>query len=336
MRSYFFPLSEKKYDREAVWGASFVAVALISGMRKEVRPHGKLADLAAAQQGVVSHAQLMALGYSTSAIARALQARRLHRLYRGAYALGHWNVSRHGQCLAAVLSCGHDAMLSHASAAWLWGLSARWPNPPHVTTPIRGHRRRTIHLHHSTILEEEDRTILKRVPTTAVARTFLDLAISTPQRRVESMLEKAERLGLLDVETIDSAIARSGRHPGRKRLLLALSIYRDPAMTRARTERLFIALVRRAGLPRPAINYFVAGQEIDAYWERERFAVELDGYKTHGTRAAFERDPVRIEELKLAGIDAIRITARRIEREPDQVAARLRSLLTQRRQALSA
>jgi very-short-patch-repair endonuclease len=335
MRSYFFPLSGKKYDREGRWGASLLGVALISGMRKEVRPHGEMASLAAAQHGVVSHAQLIDLGYSTGAIARALEARRLHRLHRGAYALGHTKVSRHGLCLAAVLSCGGEAVVSHESAAWLWGLSARWPNPPHVTTPIRGHSRRTIRLHHSTILEEEDRTILERVPTTAVARTFLDLSISS-QRRVESMLERAERLGLLDIGAIDFLIARSGRHPGRKRLLVATAIYRDPAMTRARTERLFIALVRRAGLPRPAINYFIAGHEIDAYWERERFAVELDGYETHGTRAAFERDPIRIEELKLAGIDAIRFTARRIEREPDQVATRLRSLLTQRRQALHA
>ena len=102
-------------------------------------------------------------------------------------------------------------------------------------------------------------------------------------------------------------------------------------MVRSRLERAFIALVRRAGLPRPAINTFVAGHEIDAYWERERFAVELDGYETHGTRAAFERDPVRIESLKLAGIDAIRITALRVEREPDQVAAHLRTFLERRR-----
>jgi very-short-patch-repair endonuclease len=305
-------------------------------MRKEVRHHGELGDLAADQHGVVSHAQLIGLGYSTGAIARALEASRLHRLHRGAYALGHLNVSRHGQCLAAALSCGDGAVVSHASAAWLWGLSARWPEPPHVTTPIRGHRRRTIRLHHSTIFEEEDRTILEGVPTTAVARTFLDLAISSSQRQVESVLEKAERLRLLDVDAIDAVIVRSGRHPGRKRLRVATAIYRDPAMTRARTERLFIDLVRRAGLPRPAINYFIAGHEIDAYWERERFAVELDGYETHRTRAAFERDPVRIEELKLAGIDAIRFTARRIEREPDQVAARLRSLLIQRRQVLRA
>ena len=174
------------------------------------------------------------------------------------------------------------------------------------------------------------------VPTTAVPRTLLDQAIGLTRKRLESLLEKAERLGLLELDAVDSVIARSGRHPGRKKLRIALGIYRDPAMTRARTERLFIALVRHAGLPRPAINSFVAGYELDAYWERERFAVEIDGYETHGTRAAFERDPVRIENLKLQGIDVIRVTARRIEREPDEVGARLRTLLLQRRRTLRA
>ncbi len=105
-------------------------------------------------------------------------------------------------------------------------------------------------------------------------------------------------------------------------------------MSRAHTERAFLAVVKRAGLPRPAINLFIAGHEVDAYWESERFAVELDGYETHRTRAAFERDPLRIEDLKLAGIDAIRITARRLEREPDQVAKRLKTLLERRQRAL--
>jgi len=172
------------------------------------------------------------------------------------------------------------------------------------------------------------------VPTTSVPRTLLDLAISLPRKRVESQLERAERLGLLEIDAIDSLLARSGRHPGRKNLRVAMSIYRDPAFTRARSERLLLAIVKHAGLPKPAVNAFISGHEIDAYWERERFAVEVDGYETHGTRAAFERDPIRIEDLKLQGIDAIRITARRLEREPDQIGARLRTLLEQRRRAL--
>jgi very-short-patch-repair endonuclease len=203
-----------------------------------------------------------------------------------------------------------------------------------VTTPKRGHIRSSLVLHHSTILEDPDIHLCNAIPTTAVPRTLLDQAIGLTRKHLEGQLEKAERLGLLELDALDSVIARSGRHPGRKKLRIALGIYRDPAMTRARTERLFIALVRDAGLPRPAINNFVAGYELDAYWERERFAVEIDGYETHGTRAAFERDPVRIENLKLQGIDAVRITARRIEREPDEVGKRLRTLLLQRRRAL--
>jgi len=225
-------------------------------------------------------------------------------------------------------------MLSHESAAWLWGLSSMWPQIPEVTVPSRGHNRSGIWIHHSTILEEEDRADVEGIPTTAVSRTLLDYGARLGDRRLEGLVEKAERRGLLDIGAIDSLIVRSGRHAGRKRLRRAMALYLDPVISRARTERAFLDIVKRAGLPRPAINLFVAGHEIDAYWERERFAVELDGWETHRTRAAFERDPLRIEDLKLAGIDAIRITARRIEREPDQVAQRLRTLLERRQRAL--
>ncbi len=82
------------------------------------------------------------------------------------------------------------------------------------------------------------------------------------------------------------------------------------------------------------MNTWIGEIEVDAYWERERFAVEIDSYEHHGTRAAFERDPLRHESLKLIGIDSIRFTARRIEREPGEVAARLGVLLSRRREEL--
>lgn len=303
-------------------------------MRQEVRPHGALARLAAAQHGVVSQRQLAELGYSEGAVGRAVQSGRLHRLYRGVYGVGHPAVSNHGRYLAAAFACGKGALLSHESAAWLWGLVPARPQIPEVTVPSRGHGRSGIRIHHSTILEEEDLAVVESIPTTAVPRTLLDCGARQGGRPLERLVEKAERRGLLDLGTMEALIARSGRHAGRRPLRRALALYLDPVMSRARTERAFLAIVKRAGLPRPAINLFVAGHEIDAYWERERFAVELDGWDTHRTRAAFERDPLRIEDLKLAGIDAIRITARRIEREPDEVARRLRTLLERRRRAL--
>ena len=115
----------------------------------------------------------------------------------------------------------------------------------------------------------------------------------------------------------------------------ALAIYRDePAFTRSRLERRFLDLVRVAGLPAPTMNFSVGEYELDAYWQRERFAVELDVYETHGSRAAFERDRVRQEELKLRGIEMIRVTGSRLAHEPDTVIERLGTLLRQRRRQL--
>ncbi len=58
---------------------------------------------------------------------------------------------------------------------------------------------------------------------------------------------------------------------------------------------------------------------LDAYWSDERFAVELDVYETHGSHAAFEGDRLRQEDLKLKGVEMIRVTGPRLDREPEQV-----------------
>lgn len=280
---------------------------------------------------MVSHSQLEELGYSPASIARAARGGRLHLLHRGAYAVGHPAVSRQGRCLAAVLASGAGAMLSHESAAWLWGLITRWPDDLDVTVPRRGHAKADVEIHHSTILRDADRAVVEGIPVTAIPRTLLDLAARRSSRRLTGAIDRAERLDLLDLGQIDELLRRSGRHRGKRRLEKALEIYRDPVVSRARSELLFLDLVKKAGLPRPAINTFVAGHEIDAYWEKERFAIEVDGWEAHRTRRAFEADPVRLEDLKLAGIDSIRVTARRIEREPESVAASLRRLLDMRR-----
>src|SRR5881227_885438 len=96
--------------------------------------HDALADLAERQHGVVSIRQLTGpLGYSSSAVDRAVRAGRLRRLYRGVFAVGHANLSLHGYCLAAVLASGPNALLSHVSAAWLWNLTRTSPLPAAVS-----------------------------------------------------------------------------------------------------------------------------------------------------------------------------------------------------------
>ncbi|HWC47822.1 MAG TPA: hypothetical protein VG448_02965 [Solirubrobacterales bacterium] len=170
---------------------------------------------------------------------------------------------------------------------------------------------------------------------TAVPRTLLDLAIRARPEQLEGYLERAEDRELLDVWEVEDLLARSGGHRGRGRLAQALAIYRpDPGFTRSEFERRFRDAVKAAGLPAPSMNFNAAGFELDAYWPDLRFAVELDLFETHGSRAAFERDRQRQEELKLAGIEMIRITALRLKREPQAVLRNLATLLERRRHEL--
>lgn len=186
---------------------------------------------------------------------------------------------------------------------------------------------------HFAVLASQDAATVDRIPVTSLARTQLDLAATLSQQRLEGTLERAEELQIFDLRELDAVLGRYSHHPGAKPLRAALDIYRpDPTFTRSGLEERFLALVKEAGLPTPSMNLNVAGLELDAYWESERFAVELDVYETHGTRAAFERDRLREEDLLLAGIVTDRVTGPRLKREPDQVMERLGRLLAQRRE----
>lgn len=302
-------------------------------MHPERRSHHALAELAQEQHGVVSGRQLRELGYSTEARRHAIKTGRLHRIHRSAYAVGHAGASRQGLCFAGVLSCGDGALLSHRSAAWLWGLTSRFASPIEVTAASPRRPRAAIRMHSAEALVPEDHVSVEGIPATAVPRTLLDFAAVDPHF-LGRALDNAQRLGLLDLIAIDALIARSRGFRGVARLRDALDIHRPAAFTRSGLERRFLELVRRTGLPRPSINLFVEGYELDAYWPAERFAVELDTYDYHGTPAAFEADRIRQENLKLAGIEMTRITAVRMDREPNAVTNRLRLLLAQRRRAL--
>jgi hypothetical protein len=298
--------------------------------------HGPLAELAAKQHGVVSIDQLLGpLGYSRGEVTRAAAAAHLHRIYRGVYAVGHTNVSLRGECLAAVLACGPGALLSHYSAAWLWGI-ARWsPIPISVTSPMPRGPRPPIKLHRSEILTSADREEIDGIPVTAVPRTALDLAAERRADQLQRMLERAEELRLFDRHRFEDVLSRAGGHHGARRLSRALEIYRPAPYSRSGLERRFLELVLDAGLPHPSMGFVEEGYELDAYWPEARFVVELDVYETHGSHLAFEEDRLRHENLKLAGIEMIRVTGHRLDREAPQVVRRVRRFLEQRSEQLT-
>jgi very-short-patch-repair endonuclease len=147
-------------------------------MRKEIAGAELLiAEIARNQHGVISFAQLIGAGPSPPSIDRRVKAGRLHRLYRGVYAVGHTNLSWKGRCMAAVLACGPGAVLSHASAAHLWSLSPTSPPFFDVTVPSTAGRakRKGIVLHRSTTLTEADTTRRDNIPVTTLARTKEDM-----------------------------------------------------------------------------------------------------------------------------------------------------------------
>lgn len=301
-------------------------------MRGKAQPRGlDLARLARRQHGVVSIRQLQRLlGHSQDSVERLVASGRLHRLYQGVYAVGHTNLSLHGECLAAVLACSPGGLLSHYSASWLWGLSPTHPIPIHVTVPSPRSRRPPVRLHRSRTLSVADRGLCEGIPVTSVARTLLDQAALVDGPRLRKLLKRAEELRLFDLAAVHDVLERNRGHRGHKRLLRALALYEPPPFTRSEYEALFYEAVLAAGLPTPRVNFNVAGMELDLYWPDHRFAVELDLFETHGTRDSFEEDRIRREELLLHGVEAINVTGTRFAREPAAVLARLRTLLAAR------
>jgi hypothetical protein len=188
-----------------------------------------------------------------------------------------------------------------------------------------------LELHHSRVLTREDRALPKGIPVTAVPRTLLDCAATLAPDRLQRMLERSEELKMFDLGPVEALLERTRGHHGWGRLRRAIALYAPPPFTRSQFEQRFFEGVTQAGLPQPATNFVEAGFELDVYWPEQRFAVELDVYGTHGTRAAFERDRMRQEDLKLAGIEMTRVTDVRFHREPVAVLERVSRLLERRR-----
>jgi hypothetical protein len=189
--------------------------------------------------------------------------------------------------------------------------------------PVRIHRTRQ--------LADADWTLVEEIQVSSVPRLLLDLAACVKPKSLDRLIERSEDLGLFDLRAVEDLIARTVGHHGHGRLRRAISLYKPSSFTRSGLERRFLELCLAAGLPQPRTNYVEYGFELDCYWPEHRFAVELDVFETHGTRAAFERDRKRQEDLLLAGITMTRVTGPRLEREPNEVIERVARLLCQRR-----
>jgi very-short-patch-repair endonuclease len=285
-----------------------------------------VAEVAAAQYGVVSFAQLRAVGLGRGAVEKAVRGERLIRLHTGVYAVGHRVLRVEGRRLAAVLACGDGAVLSHRSAAAHWELLPTARTLVDVTTPRTRRAIPGIDLHRSRSLDDKDTTTHEGVPITTIARTLLDVAATVPPDRLERALAQAERLQLYDQRAITDVLQRANGHRGKATLAQATA--GEPKLTRSELEQRFLALVRKAGLPEPLSNHVLADldhqrHEVDFYFPAQRLVVELDGWDTHKTRAAFKSDRRKDAALTSVGYRVMRFTYDDVVHEPDTVVERV-------------
>jgi very-short-patch-repair endonuclease/predicted transcriptional regulator of viral defense system len=278
----------------------------------------KLWALARRQHWVVARRQLIDLGFSRRWIERRIAIGRLHRLWRGVYAVGRPHVTHEGRCMAAVLACGPGAVLSHMSAAALWGIVPRIPALE--VSVLTGARRRpegiTVHRRHG--LASDEVTTCHSIPVTSPIRTLIDIAARVDREPLEAAINQADKLDLCDPERLRSALAEAAGQPG-VRVLRTVLDRRTFTLTDSELERRFLRIVRDLGLPLPETGVYVNGFKVDFHWADLGLVVETDGLRFHRTPAQQARDRVRDQTHTAAGLTPLRFTRAQVRFEPAYV-----------------
>lgn len=252
---------------------------------------------------------------------------------RGVYAVGRPGLTRKGHWMAAVLSCGPGAVLSHASAGALWGIRAE-PNAL-IEVSLMGAnqcRRAGIRVHRRVGLGSNDLEVRDAIPVTAPILTLIDLAGDISPAALERAVNEADRLDLVDPVGLREALGSYLGRPGVGRLSAVLDRHTF-RLTDSELEVRFLAIVRRAGLPLPMTRQRVNGFRVDFYWPSLGLVVETDGLRYHRTPAQQARDLIRDQAHIAAGMTPLRFTHAQVRFEPASVRETLVTV-TSRLQAL--
>jgi very-short-patch-repair endonuclease len=271
------------------------------------------------QHGVITRAQLLDLGLTKSGISHRLRTKRLRRLHRGVFVIGGREIRRLERMAAAVLACGQGALLSHDTAAELWGIPRTRGGPIEVTVPAGSrHRPRGIRVHRRGGLTHLDRRVHLGIPVTRPARTLADLAPRLSPAHLESAINEADRLDLIDPGRLRQAMEEMRGQPGAGTILHLLDrqVFR---LTDSELERTFLRLVRKAGLPAPQTRVQLHGFRVDFFWSNLGLVVETDGLRYHRTASQQVRDRRRDQVHTAAGLTTLRFTHAQVQYESADV-----------------
>jgi very-short-patch-repair endonuclease len=278
--------------------------------------------LARRQHGVVSRAQLLACGLTRHGIQHRVANGRLHPVWPKVYAVGRPGLTREGVFMAAVLTCGPGAMLSHDSAAELWGIRRGRRGPIHVSLPsTRDVRRAGIRVHRRVRVRDG---ASKGIPVTDAAQTIIDLAPSLAERRLERVIDEADKLDLVHPAALrEAAEGEPGAGAAAVRRLLDKRTF---VLVDTELERRFLKIARSAGLEDPETQACVNGFDVDFFFRARGVVVEADGGRYHRTPSQQRRDRIRDQTHMASGLKPVRFTHDQIAHEAAYVAEVLRRL----------
>jgi very-short-patch-repair endonuclease len=283
-----------------------------------------VAELAARQHGVVTRAQLLRAGVTTHEVRRRVRSGALLREHSGVYRVGHRAPSVEAHYLAAVLACGDEARLSGRAAAHVLGLLKGPAPPPEVTAP-RKRRVEAVRVRRG-LIDRPDRAVHRGIPVTAVPRTLVDLAADLSlDDLARACHEAGVRYRTTPAQVAAVLARRPANVPGATKLRRIIS--GDVRVALSALERRFLELLRENGLELPRTNRPAGTYRVDCRWPERRLTVELDSYRFHSSRHAWEQDRRREREARARGDALYRYTWGDVFEEPAQMLAELHALL---------
>jgi Transcriptional regulator, AbiEi antitoxin len=283
-----------------------------------------IARIASRAHGVVTRQELLRAGVSPKRIRKRIERGSLIPVHRGVYRVGHVAGSREARYIAAVKAAGEGARLCGRAAAHLWRLIKGTPPKPEVLTP---HDRTIpgVSVRRARGAELPQQAICQGIPVTDVPRTLIDLASSLPGPALARACHEAGVLYGTTPTQVGAVLKHTPNAPGRARLLRVLR--GDEKVTLSRLEERFLALLRSHSLPLPETNKLAGARRVDCRWPEHRLTVELDSYRYHRSRHAWEQDRRREREARARGDEFRRYTSGDVFEAPRLMLSELSDLL---------
>src|SRR5215211_3562924 len=258
----------------------------------------RLARLGGSAHGVVTRVELLRAGVTAAEIRRRVRCGALIREYPGVYRVGHGAPSVEARYMAAVRACGEGALLSGRAAGYLFGALKGLAPPPEVTAPTE-RRIKGIRTRRSRRMDARDATTFRAIPVTTLPRTLVDLASVLDPADLARACHEAEVRHRTTPAQVDAVLERRPKSPGAANLRAVLR--GDAPIILSRLEKRFLAMLREAGLALPHTNRPAGGRYVDCRWPDHRLTIELDSYRYHHSRHAWEQDRRRERQARARG-----------------------------------